>query len=148
MKNTIYLVFCMLMFVSCSTYSEKDKNTFESSIVAFLAKKGKQCKQSPSGLFYRIDTTGSGRFIQFQDSVAISYTGRLLSGRIVDEQKAPVTFAVRDLIPAWKELLLELKKGAQAYMVIPPHLGYGGNKLEKIPEDSILEFTLTVHEVK
>ena len=144
------LIFQMVFFflVGCTTYSEQDKSQFDSEIKTFLKKKKTRCKVSPSGLYYRIDSIGQGRFIQFQDSVSICYTGRLLSGTIVDQQVKPISFAVRDLIPAWKEILLELRKGGQAYMVIPPHLGYGSNDLEKIPPHSILEFTLRVNEVK
>ena len=134
--------------MGCETYSKGDKSQFEKQIKTFLKKTNTTCQISPSGLFYRIDSVGSGRFIQFQDSVSISYTGKLLSGAIVDQQIKPLTFAVRELIPAWKELLLELKKGGKAYMVVPPQIGYGSNKLEKIPPHSILEFTLTVHDVK
>ena len=144
------LIFPMVFFflVGCTTYSEHDKSQFDSEIKTFLKKKKLRYKVSPSGLYYRIDSIGEGRFIQFQDSVSISYTGRLLSGTIVDQQVKPIRFAVRDLIPAWKEILLELRKGGQAYMVIPPQLGYGSNDLEKIPPHSILEFTLRVNEVK
>lgn len=149
MKIFLITLVAIYSFVGCTTYSTTDKQQFDQEIRTYLKKKGvKNCKTSVSGLHYSIDTIGTGRFIQFQDSVSISYTGRLLSGIKVDVQKEPITFAVRDLIPAWKELLLEIKKGASAYMVVPPHLGYGSNKLDKIPPHSILEFTLTVHDVK
>jgi FKBP-type peptidyl-prolyl cis-trans isomerase len=148
MKLVLFFPVFFSILVGCTSYSEHDKAQFDSEIKAFLKLKKTTCNVSPSGLHYRIDSIGEGRFIQFQDSVSISYTGKLLSGTIVDQQVKPMSFAVRDLIPAWKEILLELKKGGQAYMVIPPHLGYGSNQLDKIPPHSILEFTLRVNEVK
>ena len=149
MKIYFTLLITLTVLTGCTTYSTNDKKQFDQEIKSYLKKKGvSNCKTSLSGLHFRIDSIGTGRFIQFQDSVSISYSGSLLSGIKVDVQKAPITFAVRDLIPAWKELLLELKKGASAYMVVPPHLGYGSNKLDKIPPHSILEFTLKVHDVK
>lgn len=148
MKLVLFFSIFFFVLVGCTSYSEDDKAQFDSEIKAYLKQKNTTCKVSPSGLYYRIDSIGEGRYIQFQDSVSIRYTGKLLTGKIVDEQIKPMRFAVRDLIPAWKEILLELKKGGQAYMVIPPHLGYGSNDLDKIPPHSILEFTLMVDEVK
>jgi FKBP-type peptidyl-prolyl cis-trans isomerase len=91
---------------------------------------------------------GSGRNIRYQDSVSISYTGKLLSGKLVDIQTKPITFAVKDLIMGWKEALIMSQKGSEISMIIPPNLGYGDNKLEQIPQNSILSFNLKVWDVK
>jgi FKBP-type peptidyl-prolyl cis-trans isomerase len=55
---------------------------------------------------------------------------------------------VKDLIGAWKEIMLELKPGATAFLIAPPYLGYGQHELDDIPANSILVYTLTIHNVK
>jgi FKBP-type peptidyl-prolyl cis-trans isomerase len=91
---------------------------------------------------------GSGRNIRYQDSVSISYTGKLLSGKLVDIQTKPITFAVKDLIMGWKEALIMSQNGSEISMIIPPNLGYGDHKLEQIPQNAILSFDLKVWDVK
>jgi FKBP-type peptidyl-prolyl cis-trans isomerase len=55
---------------------------------------------------------------------------------------------VKDLIGAWKEIMLELKPGAKAFLVAPPSLGYGDRQLDDIPANSILVFNMEVVGVK
>ncbi len=142
-----YLFISVLLF-GCQTYSESDKVNFDKEIKSYLAKKGVSCIQSNSGLHYKIITPGAGKFIRYQDSIQFTYKASLLSGKIVDEQKELVQFAVKDLIAAWKEIALELKPGAEVFMISPPQLAYGEYKLDSIPENSILQFEMKIFAVK
>ena len=101
-----------------------------------------------SGLYLKISTQGSGRLIQYGDSVSISYAGELLNGKLVDIQKKPITFAVKDLILGWKEALIMAKKGSEMTLIIPPSLGYGDHELEQIPQNAIIKYDLKVWDVK
>lgn len=148
MHKILSLLLVLLAFVSCKTYSEDDKKTFDQQIKEYLAKKGIECSRSDSGLYYKILEPGEGDNILFQDVVSFSYKGSFLSGEVFDEEKKPVEFAVKDLIGAWKEIMLELKPGAKAYLIAPPHLGYGDRKLDDIPPNSILVYELEIHAVK
>jgi FKBP-type peptidyl-prolyl cis-trans isomerase len=71
-----------------------------------------------------------------------------LSGKLVDIQTKPITFAVKDLIMGWKEALIMSQNGSEISMIIPPSLGYGDHKLEQIPQNAILSFDLKVWDVK
>lgn len=142
------LMTLLLAVSSCQTYSENDKEGFDKQISSYLAKKGIKCTKSPSGLYYKIIEPGEGEYIQFQDVVSFSYKGYFLNGEIFDNEKKPVEFKVKDLIGAWKEIMLELKPGAKAFLVAPPQLGYGDRKLDDIPANSILVFEMEIHEVK
>lgn len=148
MQKILSLLFVLIAITSCKTYSEEDKKNFDQQIKDYLSKKGIECLRSDSGLYYKIIAPGEGENIRFQDVVSFSYKGTFLTGEVFDEEKKPVEFAVKDLIGAWKEIMLELKPGAKAFLIAPPHLGYGDRKLDDIPANSILVYELEIHNVK
>lgn len=149
--NRIYVFLLgMLLLTACKTYSEDDKGMFDSKIEAYLKKNKLSYERSESGLYYLIEEPGEGKNIQYSDVVTFTYEGRLLDGSTFDDRyrEEPVEFAVSDLILGWKEIMLYLKKGGKAKLVVPPQLGYGDHELEDIPKNSILLFDLEVKEVR
>jgi len=77
----------------------------------------------------------------------------LLDGTLFDssvERDEPIQFVVGQgqVIPAWDEGFLLLKKGDKARFVVPPKLGYGEMQLEKIPANSTLIFDTEIIDVK
>lgn len=145
---TLFLLigFSLVLF-SCGSYSEEELSQFDKDIASYLKTQKMDCTKSASGLYYKILEEGEGDFIQFTDKVSVTYKGTFLDGKVFDEQKEPIEMAVSDQMNAWKELMLQLKKGSKAYMVVPPHLGYGSYKVEKIPSNSTLVFELEVVDV-
>lgn len=142
------LLFVILSFTACKTYSDEDKLNFDKQIKSYLEKKDIKCTRSSSGLYFKITDPGEGEFIKFTDVVTFKYKGTLLNGTVFDKQDEPVEFRVSQLIGAWKEIMLELKPGGKAFLVAPPSLGYGDRNLEDIPANSILVFELEVVSVK
>lgn len=148
MKKLITLLSLTIIFSSCQTYSEQDKLVFDKEIKSYLKKKGLKLEKTSSGLYRNIITKKEGKLIQYTDSVSISYKGKLLNGKIIDNQVKPKTFAVNELIAGWKEALLSSRKNDKIVMVVPPHLGYGDRVLTDIPVNSSLYFEMTVVDVK
>jgi FKBP-type peptidyl-prolyl cis-trans isomerase FkpA len=146
MKNLLFLI-VPIIITACSTYSDQDLTSFDSTIKKYIARNKIKLDKTDSGLYFKT-TAGTGKKIRYQDSVSISYTGKLLSGKLVDIQKNPITFAVKDLIMGWKEALIMSQKGSEITMIIPPNLGYGDHTLEQIPQNAILIFDLKVWDVK
>jgi FKBP-type peptidyl-prolyl cis-trans isomerase FkpA len=138
----------IFLFVSCSTYSEQEIQDFDSQISAYIKKNNVRFDKSSSGLRYFISKNGEGKFIQYTDSVSITYSGFLLNGKQFDYQRNSITFAVRDLIAGWKEVLLLCQKGSEIKMILPPNIAYGNNILDDIPQNSILKFDMKVWDVK
>jgi FKBP-type peptidyl-prolyl cis-trans isomerase FkpA len=148
MTKFIALLILPIVLFSCGTYSEEQKKSFDQQIVSYLKKKDVKCTRTDSGLYYKIIEPGEGEYIQFTDIVSFSYRGYFMNGQTFDNHKYPVEFAVKDLIGAWKEIMLELKPGAKAFLVAPPTLGYGDRVLEDIPANSILVFEMEIKSVK
>jgi FKBP-type peptidyl-prolyl cis-trans isomerase FkpA len=149
MKRITFFLFALtsLLLVSCDSYSDEELAGFDKKIEKYLKQKNIQCEKSASGLYYKILEEGEGDFIQFTNKVSVKYKGTFLDGKVFDEQTEPIELPVADQINAWKELMLSLKKGSKAYMVVPPQLGYGSYEVEKIKPNSILIFELEVVDV-
>lgn len=149
MKRINFFLFALIsvLLVSCDSYSDEELSKFDKKIEKYLKRKNIKCEKSASGLYYKIREEGEGEFIQFTDKVMVKYKGTLLNGDVFDEQTEAIELPVSEQINAWKELMLQLKKGSKAYMVAPPQLGYGQYEVDKISPNSILVFELEVVDV-
>ena len=149
MKRLNFFLFALVstLLFSCGSYSDEELTGFDQEIEKYMKSNNIDCEKSASGLYYKIIEEGEGDFIQFTDKVSVKYKGNLLGGKVFDEQIEPIEMPVSAQINAWKELMLQLKKGSKAYMIVPPHLGYGEYSVDKIPSNSILVFELEVVEV-
>lgn len=138
-----------LLFFSCKTYNEEDKASFDDKINAYIEQEHIEgMVRSESGLYFKIIEPGEDRKIRYDDEVKFRYKGTLIDGAVFDDQTEDgQQFKVRELIPAWKEIMLELGKGAKVQLIAPPQLGYGDHDLEKIPKHSILIYELEIIEV-
>ncbi|MGD0192436.1 MAG: FKBP-type peptidyl-prolyl cis-trans isomerase [Rhizomicrobium sp.] len=105
----------------------------------------------PSGLQYRILTSGYGKRPASVDSVTVYYTGTLINGTRFDATEAglPATFVANQLIPGWTEALELMREGDHWQIVIPPNLGYGnrGAGDGAIPPNQTLVFDLELVKV-
>jgi FKBP-type peptidyl-prolyl cis-trans isomerase FkpA len=139
-----------VVFASCSTYSEDDKQSFEQKIENHIAKNDWEMTASESGLYYQVLQEGTGdEPITFGSEVTIGYKGMLLNGKVVDQTppNKPLKSLLKGLIKGFQEGLLGQTKGAKVRLILPPQIGYGDSELEKIPANSILVFEVEVVEV-
>ena len=137
------------IFYSCETYSENQIEEFDQKIQKFIAKGNDTYEKSESGLYYFIEEEGEVDYIKYTDVVSFKYEGKFLSGEPFDNRhrNTPLTFPVSKLIEGWKEAFLYLKKGGKAKIVVPPYLGYGDHKLDDIPANTVLFFTIEIVDV-
>lgn len=154
-KKTIinYMIglFIINILVGCKTYSNEDHLKFDKRIQNFIFKnKQSGYEKSESGLYFKIIDEGEGNLIKLTDEVNFNYVGKLLNGNVFDgeHKKNPISFQMKDLIEGWKEGMMYLKPGGKIKLIVPPYLGYGDYKLEKIPPHSILFFEIEVIDVK
>lgn len=145
MKKLITFFALTAFLMSCGTYSEEQIKTFDTEIQNYIAKNKLDFESSSSGLYFKIIEEGEGENIQLNDYVTFEYSGELLDGSEFDNTKGePIQLKVSELIQGWKEMMVSMKAGGEVEMLIPPHLGYGTNDLDKIPANSILHFNVKV----
>lgn len=84
----------------------------------------------PSGLQYKIITSGKGKTPTADDTVKTHYRGTLIDGTEFDSsysRNEPAVFPVKRVIPGWTEALQLMKEGDKWQLFIPSKLAYGEN---------------------
>lgn len=140
----------LLAAVACSTYSEEDTQSFDTTIRRYIAKKDWKLEKSSSGLYVEVLREGTGdEAIISGSEVTLDYKGTLLNGTVFDQRppNKPLKSELKGLIMGFREGLLGQTKGAKLRLVVPPQLGYGDMALDKIPKNSVLVFELEVLDV-
>lgn len=124
----------------------------------YFAKHGIKPMKTASGLYYTINTPGSGANARSGQSVYVNYTGHTMDGNVFDSNidpkfnhVEPLVFPVGEgrVIKGWDEGLQLLNKGAKASFYIPSPLAYGENSPSAaIPANSILIFDVELLDIK
>ncbi|MFT7186390.1 MAG: peptidylprolyl isomerase [Pseudohongiellaceae bacterium] len=101
-------------------------------------------KATPSGLQYKVLTTGTGTTHPKQsDKVKVHYHGTLTDGTVFDSSVArgqPISFGLNQVIKGWTEGLQLMVVGEKTRLFIPSDLGYGNQASGSIPAGSTLIF--------
>ena len=105
---------------------EKNKKDGE----AFLAENKKKdgVITLPSGLQYKVLTTGNGKKPTANDKVSLNYRGTLIDGTEFDnsyKRGEPVVFPVGGVIKGLSEALQLMPVGSKWQIVIPADIAYG-----------------------
>ncbi len=82
----------------------------------------------PSGLQYKILTTGNGPKPKASDTVKCHYEGKLINGQIFDSsirRGEPAEFPVSGVIAGWVEALQLMPVGSKWQLYIPAEFAYG-----------------------
>jgi len=96
--------------------------------------------QHCSGLFYKIENSGTGNNPGACSNVTVKYKGMLTNGTVFDQATTPVSFNLGMLITGWRNGLPLIKEGGKIILYTPPSLGYGSQANGSIPANSILIF--------
>lgn len=100
-----------------------------------------------SGLFYKIENTGTGKSPDpCTNSIIARYKGTLKNGNKFDSGQFQQPIPLSGLIAGWTNGLPLIKEGGRIHLYVPPSLGYG-NQAQKdqagnvvIPANSITIF--------
>ena len=114
-----------------------ESTTFATSLGVNLAASTK----TPSGLYYRDVSVGTGATIVAGTALNVKYSGALANGSMFDSGTFPFTIP-GNVIQGWNEGLLGMKIGGTRQLIIPPSLGYGANGSGPIPPNAVLVFTV------
>ena len=127
----------------------------EEAIKKYVADNKLNATRSQSGLYYVISNPGTGEKPKEGEMVTLNYSGYLLDGKKFDSsfdrgQPADFPFQQGATVQGFYEGLSMLKKGAKATLIMPSHLGYGGNGQPQagIAPFSILRFEVEIIAIK
>jgi len=107
----------------------KKKQAMEEQ-AALIKEKYPDAIATESGLMYKVVKEGDGKKPSRGTDITVHYTGTLLNGKKFDssrDRNEPFEFqvGVGMVIAGWDEGLLDMSKGEQRILIIPPQLGYG-----------------------
>ena len=119
----------------------------------FLAEnKGKEGVVTlPSGVQYKILKEGKGAIPADTSNVEVNYEGKLIDGTVFDsslERGKPATFAVKQVIAGWQEVLKMMPVGSEWEIYIPQDKAYGSRETGNIPPFSTLIFKVELLGIK
>ena len=129
---------------------EEQKKAQEAALASVTA----GYEKTASGLFYKIETPGTGATPGQGQNVSVHYKGSLLDGTVFDssyKRNAPIDFplGVGQVIKGWDEGIALLSKGAKATFIIPADLGYGSAGAGGvIPPNTTLKFEVELVDFK
>jgi len=154
MSRVLYLLLIAFVLVIGCKKDECDFNDCEfkapasevESVKAYLASQNiTDAVQHCSGVFYRIDTVGTGKNPNACSNVVAHYVGRLTNGNIFDQGDLDINLG--RLIMGWRIGVPQAREGGSVVLYIPPSLGYGGSPAGTIPPNSILVFNVSLKQV-
>lgn len=147
---TLLLLATALLAASCTTYSEEEKQSFNTTAESYAQKHHWNYEVLDGGLVVEVLEKGSGtEKIQAGSFVTLSYKGKLTNGNIFDQTEPgkPFEANLKGLIGGFQLGLLNHVAGTKIRMVVPPQLGYGDDSLDKIPANSTLVFEISIEKV-
>jgi FKBP-type peptidyl-prolyl cis-trans isomerase len=117
-------------------------------ITDFLTAKGITAIKSPSRVYYKVLTAGTGTAVDISSTITVKYAGRLLNGTVFDQTTGDATFQsqLSNVIRGWS-VLLGMQKGAKVRIFIPSDLAYGSSQQAAIPASSVLDFDIELIDV-
>ncbi len=108
----------------------------------YLTTQGITAVKHCSGVFYKIESPGSGSSPNVCSAINAKYKGQLTNGTIFDQGEFPRPLQLGSLIKGWVNTLPLIKQGGKIHLYIPPALGYGNQAVGSIPPNSILIFDI------
>jgi FKBP-type peptidyl-prolyl cis-trans isomerase FklB len=129
----------------------RNKKLIEEGVAFLEANKKKEgVKVTPTGLQYKVLQAGTGNSPNPEDSVMVSFTGKLIDGTVFDKSESdhPVTFVVSQSIPGWTEALSLMHEGDRWEVFLPYPLAYGERgAMPDIPPFATLIFEIELLKV-
>ncbi|SOE21766.1 FKBP-type peptidyl-prolyl cis-trans isomerase [Spirosomataceae bacterium TFI 002] len=109
---------------------EKKREAEVANIKEYVAKNLAGADTLEQGVYYKVLNPGSGSMPERGNTVVVNYEGRLFDGNIFDQTRpgdSPFEFAVGTgaVIRGWDIVLMKMKKGEKATVVIPSAVAYG-----------------------
>lgn len=139
---------------SIATRAADRKKAQREATLAEIQKKWPNAQTMPNGIRYVILKQGTGDKVPMGRTVAMSYKGMFLDGRVFDASDmhgGPMDATVGGgrFIPAWEETLRDMRVGEKRLIIVPPELAYGERGAGGIiPPNSFLVFEMEMVRLK
>ncbi len=127
-----------IVTIKTQTVAEDDQ------IKAFIAKKNWTAQKTVEGVYYVIDSVGTGTASPtLSSTVKVFYKGYFLNESVFDSNisnSVPSEFPLANLIKGWQIGFQKFKTGTKGKLLVPSVYGYGPSGSGSIPPDAVLVF--------
>ncbi len=150
MKKWMVAVMALMVLAGCKKEEDPSiqQNKERQIILDYIAENNLDAKGTESGLYYVIDTPGTGKQVSYNSTVTVVYKGYFTDGIEFDASDADgATLNVGQVIRGWQEGLQKFRQGGKGKLLIPSHLGYGKEGKGSIPGNTVLIFDIEVTRV-
>ncbi len=165
MRKVLGVIVIVIVLVSCDKGSDCTRNVQQSILDGVDAAQLKidqaiisdyiianqlGTAQEANGIKYIISKEGSGVIPCLENTVTVSYTGKLLSnGSVFDSSLSGVAFPLNSLILGWQLSFPSFTRGTSATIFIPSGYAYGPTGIPgRIPANANLIFDITLVNVR
>lgn len=144
MKQFLLLaLLAIVSFLACD--DQRPQADIDDEIIRnYLKEKNITAERHSSGIYYVIQTPGTGDNPVANSVVKVKYKGYFLDGTIFDETTGNQTVdeSLQGFIPGWQIAVPLLKAGGKGTFYIPSGWAYGRFPPAGIPENAILIFDI------
>jgi FKBP-type peptidyl-prolyl cis-trans isomerase FkpA len=149
MKYILPILALAFIFSSCAKKkAEEQAIEDEQIILTYINDNNLNAVATGSGLYYVMETEGTGASCTSASTVKVEYTGYFTHGTQFDQSpNGGVEFSLSGVIPGWTEGIPYFKEGGVGKLLIPSALAYGPNGRTGIPGNSVLIFDIELIEV-
>ncbi len=147
------LIFSLLAALMGGTIACKKDVDEDKLITDYLTTNKLVAEKTPEGIYYIIETQGTGNFPTLSNTVSVRYKGYFLDGTVFDENQSagkPIftTMVSGGVISGWQIGLQKFKKGGSGKLLIPSSHAYGSSGRGSIPGNTPLIFDIQMIDVK
>lgn len=127
----------------------KDRERIEN----YIERRNLDMTETRSGLWYKIESEGTGKHLSDNDRVLLEFECTLLDGTFCysskEEGPREVVIGRSRIEPGLDQGLRMLKPGGKALFIIPPFLGWGlPGDGKKIPSRAVIVYNVKVVDIK
>jgi FKBP-type peptidyl-prolyl cis-trans isomerase FkpA len=146
----VFVVLVAFSFLACKQKKSIDQKAVDEQIITkYISDHQLAARPTGSGLYYVVDTLGSGQHPAANSNVTVDYRGYFTSGVVFDQSPAAgISFNLSGVIKGWQEGIPLFKKGGKGILLIPSALAYGSQGNAKIPANSVLIFDIKLLDVR
>jgi FKBP-type peptidyl-prolyl cis-trans isomerase FkpA len=149
MKYLLPLLMLGFLVNSCAKKKAEEQAAEDDKIIQqYLTDNGLTATKTSTGLYYIIETQGTGPSCISTSDVKVAYKGYFTDGSVFDESSAAgITFNLQGVIAGWTEGIPFFKEGGKGKLLLPSALGYGKSGTTGIPKNSVLIFDIELLQV-
>lgn len=145
MKQLIFSTLLLLTIAGFSACHKDDQAKIDrEAILQYIADNGLTMTEHSSGIFYNIETPGTGGSPNLNSKVTVRYKGYYLDGVVFDQTIGAQTaqFTLNGLIEGWQIAIPLLQKGGKGLFLIPSGLAYGPYPRSPIRANAVMAFEI------